>query len=114
MRDKSIDPEVQKALENILAKKNELNGITQAIAALDKERSDIFRDQERLRGNLQRLGQTPEEAALRQRYVRQLGEQESRLAAMQTERAKAESAQALAQKQLDDLIQNLSLDKNLG
>ena len=50
---------------------------------------------------------------MRQRYVRQLGEQENRLAAMKTEREKAEASRALAQKQLDDLIQNLSLDKNL-
>jgi hypothetical protein len=114
VRDRSIDPEIQKSLESITAKKNELNAITQTIAALDKEQSDIFRDQERLRGNLQRMGQTPEEAALRQRYVRQLGEQENRLAAMKTEREKAEASRALAQKQLDDLIQNLSLDKSLG
>lgn len=113
LRDRSIDPEIQKALENILAKKNELNGITLTLAALDKEQSDIFRDQERLRSNLQSLGLTPEEAALRQRYMRQLGEQENRLAAMQTEREKADAARVQAQKQVDDLIQNLSLDKNL-
>ena len=59
VRERSIDPEVQKSLENILAKKNELNGITQTIAALDKEQSDIFRDQERLRGNLQRWVRLP-------------------------------------------------------
>ncbi len=66
-----------------------------------------------MRGNLQRLSQTPEEATLRQRYIRQLDSQENRLAAIRTEREKIETARAAAQKQLDALIQKLSLDKKI-
>jgi hypothetical protein len=113
VRDRSIDAEIQKALQAIADKKGEVDGLAQKISALDREQNDMFRDQERVRGNLQGLNQTPEEATLRQRYIRQLDSQENRLAALRTERDKLESSRAAAQKELDDLIQKLSLDKKL-
>jgi hypothetical protein len=113
VRERSIDPETEKSLEGIADKKTEINDLAQKIAALDKEQGDIFKDQERIRGNLQRLSQTPEEATLRQRYIRALDNQENRLAAMKTERQRLEDARAAAQKQLEGLIQRLSLDKKL-
>jgi hypothetical protein len=113
IRERSIDPEIEKALQTIAEKKNEINDLSQRIAALDREQNDIFKDQERVRGNLQRLGQNPEEATLRQRYIRQLETQENRLSAMKTDREKLESARMAAQKQLDSMIQKISLDKKL-
>lgn len=113
VRDRSIDAEIEKALQAIADKKGEVDSLAQKISALDKEQNDIFKDQERVRGNLQRLNQTPEEATLRQRYIRQLDSQENRLAVMRTEREKLDNSRAAAQKQLDDLIQTLSLDKKL-
>jgi hypothetical protein len=113
IQDRSIDPEIEKSLKVIVDKKTEVNDLAQKIAALDKEQNDIFRDQERVRGNLQRLNQTPDEATLRQRYVRQLDGQENRLASMKAEREKLEVSRLAAQKQLDDLIQKLSLDKKI-
>lgn len=112
-RERSIDPEIEKALQAVVGKKDEINGLSQKIDALDRERNDIFKDQERVRGNLQRLNQTPEEAALRQRYIRQLDAQENRLSAIASEREKLDQSRAAAQKQLDELIQKLSLDKRL-
>lgn len=113
VRDRSIDPEIEKALQAIAKKKSEINGLVQKIAALDKEQADIFRDQERIRANLQGLSQTPEEATLRQRYIRQLDSQENRLAALNTERSKLDAARAAAQDQLDAMIQKLSFDKKI-
>ena len=104
---------VEKALQVIADKKTEINDLVQKIAALDKEQNEMFVDQERVRGNLQRLGQTPEEATLRQRYIRQLDSQENRLAAIRIEREKLEASRTAAEKQLDTLIQKLSLDKKL-
>ena len=113
VRERSIDPEVEKSLQAIADRKSEINDLNQKISALDKEQNEIFKDQERVRGNLQRLSQTPEEATLRQRYIRQLDSQENRLAAIRTERDKLETARTAAQKQLDALIQKLSLDKKI-
>ncbi len=113
VRERSIDPEIEKVLGNIIAKKNEISEISQKMSAHEREQTEIFRDQERVRGNMQRLGQSPEEATLRQRYIRQLDQQENRIAALRAERDKLENARALAQKQLDEMLQNLSFDRKL-
>jgi hypothetical protein len=113
VRERSIDPEIEKALQAIVEKKSEINDFSQKISALDREQNDIFKDQERVRGNLQRLSQGSEEATLRLRYIKQLDAQENRLTAIRTEREKIEAARAASQKQLDALIQKLSLDKNM-
>jgi chromosome segregation ATPase len=111
--DRSIDPETEKSLRIIADKQTEVGDLNQKIAMLDKEQTDIFKDQERVRGNLQRLGQTPDEATLRLRYIRQLDSQENRLAATKTDREKLQASHAAAQKQLEALIQKLALDKKL-
>jgi hypothetical protein len=59
------------------------------------------------------LNQTPDEAALRLRYIKQLDGQENRLAAMRAEREKLEASRSAAQKQLEALIEKLSVDKTL-
>lgn len=113
VRERAIDPEIEKVLQAIVEKKAEINDLSKKIAALDQEQNDIFRDQERVRGNLQRLSQGSEEATLRLRYIKQLDAQENRLAVMRTEREKVQGARAAAQKELDAMIQKLNLDKNL-
>ncbi len=113
VRERSIDPEIEKSLRAIAVKKSELNDLVQKIAGLEKEQSDIFRDQERLRDNLSRLRNTPEEAALRQRYISQLEDQENRLGTLRVERDKIENSRAALQKQIDEMIQALSFDKLL-
>ncbi|MDA2913781.1 hypothetical protein MYX77_07465 [Acidobacteriia bacterium AH_259_A11_L15] len=113
VRQKAIDREIEQALQRIVAKKNEINALNQQIQALEQEQNEIFRDQERVRNNLARLGRTPEEANLRLRYIRQLEQQENRLGALRAERARLEDARAAAQKQLDQMLQNLSFDRKL-
>jgi hypothetical protein len=113
VRERSIDPEIEKALQIIAKKKSEVSDLAQKTGALDRERDDIFKDQARVRDNLQRLRQTPEEATLRQRYIRQLDSQENRLETIRKEREKLEASRAAAQKQLDELIEKLSLDKKI-
>lgn len=113
VRQRSIDREIEQALARIVAKKNEINDLNKKIAALEAEQTEIFNDQNRVRENLRRMGRTPEEANLRQRYIRQLEQQENRLAALRAERARLQSARAAAQKQLDQMLQNLSFDRKL-
>jgi len=114
IRERSIDPEIEKSLQEIVAKKNEVAGFVRTLSSLEKERNDIFQDQDRIRSNLQRLSRTPEENALRQRYLNILNDQENRLSVIEQEQASAEASRAKAQQQLDELIQNLSIDKNLS
>ncbi len=114
VRQRAIDREIEKALQRIVAKKNEINELNQQIQALEREQNEIFRDQERVRNNLARLGRTPEEANLRLRYIRQLEQQENRLGALRAERARLEDARAAAQKQLDEMLQSLAFDRKLS
>jgi chromosome segregation ATPase len=114
IRDRSIDPEIEKALQDIVAKKNEISGLARELASLEKEQKDIFEDQDRIRSNIQRLSRTPEENALRQRYLDKLNDQETRLAAIQDEQDTLEDSRTTAQAQLDEMIQNMSIDKNLN
>ena len=113
VRQKAIDAEIEAALKRILAKKNEIDDFNKKIATLEAEQNEIFRDQQRLRDNLNRLGGTPEEANLRLRYVRQLEQQETRLGGLRAERARLEDARAAAQKELDGMLQSLSFDRKL-
>ncbi len=69
VRQKTIDAEIQRALQGIVAKKNEIDALNKKVASLDTEQKKIFNDQQRVRQNLGRLGRTPEEANLRLRYA---------------------------------------------
>jgi hypothetical protein len=113
VRDRSIDPETERQLGAIAGLQAEIASFGARLAALERERNDIFKDQERVRGNLQRLGQGPDEAALRLRYIRQLDNQENRIAAMQAEREKLETGRAAAERHLMELIEKLSVDRTL-
>jgi hypothetical protein len=113
VRRRSIDPEIEEALSAVVSKKGEISELDRKIDALDREQQEIFRDQERVRGNLQRLGRTPEEASLRQRYIRQMEEQEDRLAALRSERDLLDSDRAENQKQLEEMLQSLTFDRKV-
>jgi hypothetical protein len=113
LRQGAIDAEIESALSSIVSIKTEINDLRQRIAALESEQNEIFRDQERVRGNLQRLGRSPEEASLRQRYIGQLEDQEDRLAAIREERAQAESRRVAAQSRLDEMLQNLTVKREM-
>ena len=113
VRDRFIDRETEKALQAITEKKSEIDALNGRLQALEREQSEIFKDQERVRGNMQRLTQSPEEASLRRRYISQLEEQENRLAAIRTVRATLESTLSSTQKDLDTHIRNLTLNKKL-
>ncbi len=111
--EKSIDPEIEKALSVIMAKKSEISDLARKAHDLDVEQTGIFSDQQRIRENLKGLGRTAEEESLRQRYVRQLAEQENRLGALKAEHAKIDSDRAAAQQQLNDMIEKLTFDHKL-
>lgn len=113
VRQKTIDSEIERALRGIVAKKNEIDGLNKRIAALEKDEKEIFTDQQRVRENLRRLGRTPEEAKLRQRYIRQLERQEDRLGTLRVERARLADVRAAAQKYLDGMLEKISFDRKV-
>lgn len=79
VRKKYLTENTQKKLEQIVSLKSEISSIDRGLKAIQKERGQIFEDQKRLRANLRGLGQTTEEKGLRNRYVKRLNQQETRL-----------------------------------
>jgi len=105
-----LSEKTRQALEKIVALKSEISSIDRELKALEKGRDQIFKDQKRLRENLQGLGQTTEEKDLRSRYIKQLNQQETGLE-KERERQKAlEGRRETQQRELNGLINSLEQD----
>jgi hypothetical protein len=107
---KELTPELEQALRQILEQKD-------AIAKLDadiKQRQDdvqqTFRDQERLRENMKALKGSVEEKALLQRYMGELNDEETQLAASRKEITELEAKRKQDQSVLDASIANMAFD----
>ncbi len=111
LRERSIDPEVERVLRQVVAKRDEVDSVQREIQALDSEREGIFSDQERLRENLGKLGDSAEEKGLRRRYVSELEGQENRLDGIRGERARLEGERQRLQGELDALVKNIAFEK---
>jgi hypothetical protein len=70
----------------------------------------IATDQNRVRENLRALKGTAEEKALAQRYVKELDEQETRLATLKKEILGLQAKCKVAQQELDDTIEHFTFD----
>jgi hypothetical protein len=113
VRQKSITPEIQAALEKIIAQKNRVAALQDEVTKRENERRQIFSDQQRLRENLKALKGTPEEKALTQRYVQQLNDEETRLDLLQKESADYTAKRDKAQTDLNALIESMSFDTTI-
>jgi hypothetical protein len=107
---KYVSQDTRRQLEKIVALKSEIAAMDHELKSLEKMRDGIFKDQKRLRDNLQGLGQTTEEKDLRSTYVKQLSQQETQLA-KQSDREKAlERQRQTKQGELNELIAALEQD----
>jgi septal ring factor EnvC (AmiA/AmiB activator) len=112
LQERSIDPEVETALRQIVAKRGELEAVRREIQARDLEQQNIFNDQGRLRENLGKLGDSSEEKGLRRRYVTELEKQENRLDALRAERARLDADLKSLQAELDALVWKIAFEKS--
>jgi hypothetical protein len=88
-----VDGPTERVLRKVLDLQQQANACRAAIAAIEKERDAIHREQTRIRENLQSLGDRSSEKDLRERFVRTLNAQEDRLAELDKEtRAKTREA----------------------
>lgn len=109
----TINSQIEQAFRKIVAQKAVVAGLDAQIAQRSKERQQIFDDQQRIRENLKALKGTAEERALTERYTKQLSDQETQLEALRRESADLQTKRDQAQSQLDNMIQNLTLDTTL-
>jgi hypothetical protein len=113
VKQRTINPEIEAALRKIMDQKNRVAAFDAEITRRDDERKRIYDDQQRLRENMKALKGSAEERALTQRYTQQLNDQETRLEALQKESADLQSKRDAAQSQLNQMIQDLSMDVTL-
>jgi hypothetical protein len=110
LRQKSINPDIEKALRAIVAQKNVVAELDAMIKAQQKSVDQIFTDQGRLRENMKALKGSAEEKTLLQRYTRQLDEEETQLDALRKGKQVTEKEQQLANAALQKMVQDLQLD----
>jgi hypothetical protein len=113
LQQRSITPAVEAAFRKIVQQKSQVDSLDAEVSRREDETHKIFDDQQRLRENLKALKGSPEERVLTQRYTQQLADQETRLATLNRESSDFETKSEQAQKDLDDLIQNLDLDATI-
>jgi hypothetical protein len=105
-----LTPELEKALRQIVAQKDAIAKVDADLKEKNDEVESIGDDQERVRDNLTALKGTAEEKALAQRYVKELDEQETRLATLKKEILGLQAKRKQAQQELDDTIEHFTFD----
>ena len=113
LRQKSINPEIEKALRAIVGKKNEVADLNTQIQSLQNAINQIFTDQGRLRENMKALKGSTEEKALLQRYTKQLDEEETQLDALRKRTRDTEAQRDKANAELAKMIGDLDMDAAL-
>lgn len=111
--DRTVKPELEQALRRIIEQKNQIAGVEQQIQTRQDLISAINLDQQRLRENMKALKGSAEEKALLQRYTNELNSQEDKLLAARTEIDSLAVKRAEGKRQLDRLLQDLTLDETI-
>jgi hypothetical protein len=107
---KELTPELEQALRQILAQKDAIAKLDADIKQRQADVSQVFQDQERLRENMKALKGSVEEKALLQRYMGELNDEETQLAASRKEITELEAKRKQEQSVLDASIANMAFD----
>jgi hypothetical protein len=111
--DKTVKPELEQALRKIIQQKNQIAGLDQQMQVKQTQITSINQDQQRLRENMKALKGSAEEKSLLQRYTSELNQQEDKLQSARTDVEDLTARRAESQKQLDQMLQDLTLDETI-
>jgi len=107
-----ITPALQDVFRKVLAQKNQVSNFEAQITSRRAEVDSIGKDQARVRENMKVLKGSPEEKALLQRYTHQLDSQEDRLNTLAKEIADLQEKHDKADEELDQMIQQITMEEN--
>ena len=102
-----ISQDVKDALRGLLDRRSELNDTVRRINDEERKRSQIHREQERIRENMTRLDK---ESELFQRYVDELDDQEDQLAVISRTIEELTSKERMLRQRLLEYIQSLEVE----
>ncbi|HVG60279.1 MAG TPA: hypothetical protein VNA24_17100 [Hyalangium sp.] len=108
-----IDQRLAEALREILALKERVAVLTGDEKRLMDERAQLFKDQERIRSNIESLKSGAAQRELAERFVTKLREQENRLDAIGVELEKLSQERKAANDEISRRIQSLSYSAEL-
>jgi hypothetical protein len=110
LEQKYLDGATAGVLRQVIAQRRQLAGVEEKVRQLEQERADIHAEQQRIRENLQALGERPSEKGLRERFVRTLNGQEDRLEQITAE-VKAHAAERdRCKEEIDALLADLEYE----
>jgi len=102
----AIDPAVKSALAELARLRRVVADKQAAAQRIESDIAGIIQDQGRIRANLERVDK---ESALHKRYIEKLADEETRIEALQTERAKAVDETSAARAAVESHIAKLSV-----
>ncbi|NMO16494.1 hypothetical protein HPC49_04155 [Pyxidicoccus fallax] len=102
-----IDRQVADALREVVTLRERVTALDQEVQRLTTERDELFRDQERIRSNIESLKSGASQRELAERFVTKLNEQEDRLEAIAREQQRLTKERQTAQEELNRRIQSL-------
>lgn len=104
---KHVDAATDAVLRQVIEAQHTVAACENELARLREERDALHRDQERIRKNLESLGDKASERELRERFVRTLNAQEDRLEAIVREEAAKAAARDQAREKVNALLARL-------
>jgi hypothetical protein len=110
LQQRLIDDKTRAFLEQIAAVRSGIGEMKRKLEDLQNEQKSIFTDQDRLRRNLQSLGQSEDERNLRSRIVRQLNQQEDRIETMNRSIKDLQAQIAARQEELGRLVMSYAFE----
>ncbi|ATB45085.1 hypothetical protein [Corallococcus macrosporus] len=108
-----VDEKMAGLLKEVVAQREQVDALAKDEQRLQEERNQLFRDQERIRSNIESLKSGASQRELADRFVAKLNEQEDRLEAIAREMEALVKQRQEAQKALNRRIQALSYTADL-
>ena len=107
VQNKALSDSARKQLEAILTAKRSIADNDAALNRATQEFTDLTRDQDRLRQNIESLNRVSGQQEQVQQYARQLATQETRLASLRDRQAELRKKKAALESELNSLIEKM-------
>ena len=107
VQNKALSDAARRQLQQVIDLKRQIVDADNQIRQLETNVNDMFRDQERVRQNIQSLNQVSGQQDQVQRYARALATQESQLAAMRDKESELKRQKGTLESNLNALIEKL-------
>jgi hypothetical protein len=111
---KYLDKKTWRVLEGIVQLTEKLTQIQRDIRTKEDAIKAVFKNQERVRENLQALGNTKDERGLRERYIASLANEEDKLAKYQTEIEELKAQKDTTENNLNTQLNTIEFEATLS